>query len=209
MTDDNLRYIAELSYDGRTCPETLVTILEALRINKKFPLFNHIWGGIGASSSRTRVFNLFKAFGKGRGFLIDYDILMSPLMQVQLASTMQIADEKGWNVVSPYFLPKTEVNNPTYPTAGRSSYFHKAENGGKVYSDEEMAKLKDWDEVELAGLGFYYGDIDPNYKFREIGTGDSEDFAFILDQNLTLHHVNLNTAHLKSAIYLKNWSQNV
>jgi hypothetical protein len=203
MTEN--RYICTLSYDGRTCPESIFAVTVACILSKKNPVLSHTWGGIGAASGRTEMLNNVKHFGKGRGFIIDYDIRFNGANFNKLIETMRIADARHVNVVSPYFISQKDMANPWEPKLGFPSYLHK---NMQPYTDDEMKVLKDWQKIEYAGLGFYYGDIDPDYEFHEISrTKPGEDINFFKDNNIQLVHVDLGVSHVKYVDYVYKLGQ--
>jgi hypothetical protein len=198
------RYMGLLSYDGRATPETVMNLTVAILFSNKSPVFSHTWGGTGASWGRTLVFKGLREHGKGRGFLIDYDIVFPATSLRKLVDAMKEADDRHLNIVSPYWIPKKDVCDPMKPKDGFPSYFHK---DGTAYSLEEIWKLKDWQRVEMAGLGFYYGDLDPSYEFREqvknkVGGNSGEDFSFFVDNKIVVNHVNFNLSHLRLVQYI-------
>jgi hypothetical protein len=181
----------------------MMAVMAALILQGKNPIYSHYWGGTGTAAGRNLMFSPLKRYGKGRGFIIDYDIKFPASHLQKLVDAMKKADERHLNIVSPYFIPLKDVTDPWTPVKqGIVSYLHR---DGTPFTKKEMLDLKDWKRIEVAGLGFYYGDIDPNYKFREMsGESGGEDINFFLDNKIPVYHVDLAISHLKTVEYRLN-----
>ena len=103
---------------------------------------------------------------RARGFWLDDDILLMDLDA--LVAAMQIADRNKWNLVGGY---RTKT--------GHVCVSH---TDGSMFTLEEFSKLKAYDTVPLAGLGFYYGDLPLDYQFHADGKPFmGEDLNFFYD----------------------------
>jgi len=101
-----------------------------------------------------------------RGFLLDDDILLQD--QGALFDACEIADRNGWNIVAPYRATNGKIVV--------------CNSEGDMLTPEQFSKLKPYQEVPMAGLGFYYGDIPLTYEFHADGKPfNGEDLNFWYD----------------------------
>lgn len=138
-------------------------------------------GGFGYAKARTNLFkSAYKIYKTNvvRGFLLDDDIRF--VDQPALEHVIQTADKNSWNVVAPYrtktgrfSIIKTIPPRPSGTTT-------------EMLTEAELAEIKPYSEIEMAGLGFYYGDIPLDYEFREGNPYTGEDLNFFHD-NKQLH----------------------
>ena len=118
-----------------------------------------------------------------RGMIIEDDIYFSN--PDKLIDAIKTADENNWNIVAPYRVP--------------GGLWTITDDEG-AYTDERKNKLKDWDVVKLAGLGFYYGDIPLDYEFTEVGKYQGHDLNFYNDNNIELRYVDFGLKHIKTVM---------
>ena len=171
---------------------TIATIYSALFCLRRTPTYIQI-GALGYAKSRTLLFrNAYERFQIPiiRGFLLDDDIRIED--QKRLEQVIQIADKNHWNVVAPY---RTK--------SGRFSIIKKipprpSGTSTELLTQDELAKIKPYDELELAGLGFYYGDIPLTYVFHEGNPYTGEDLNFFHDNALHIRLAPLYLEHIKS-----------
>lgn len=159
---------------------TIATIYSALYSLRKTPHYLQT-GALGYAMSRTKLSREAQQVyqtNRIRGFLIDDDVRL--VDQKALQKVIQIADQRKWNVVAPY-----------RSKAGRFSILKKipplaSGTSTEMLTEADLAKIKPYDEIELAGLGFYYGDIPLDYEFHEGNPYTGEDLNFFYD-NPELH----------------------
>jgi hypothetical protein len=106
----------------------------------------------------------------GRILWLDSDVMISTPPN-ELARYLKEAEEKGYNIASPY------RRTDQYSSIG------KAEGGLLKWDD--LGKLEQYDKISWAGLGFYYGYTPFNYKFYMSGDV-SEDYHFFMDNKIEL-----------------------
>jgi hypothetical protein len=117
-----------------------------------------------------------------RGFMIDDDILLMDMDAVVAA--MQIADRNNWNIVAGY---RTKTGHICVCHAD-----------ARMFTAEEFSKLKPYDTVPLAGLGFYYGDLPLDYEFHADGKPFmGEDLNFFYDTKIEPRVAPIPLKHLK------------
>lgn len=180
---------------------TMFNIVSAIYRLGRTPIYLQL-GGYGYAAVRTAVVGyardeLTKSLGKNitraRGFLVDDDVLVPNIDE--LLTTIRMADEHNWNVVAPYALAMEEGDEQltsiaTYVRTGDEIHT-------RMLSKAEVNKLKPWDVLETAGLGFYYGDIPLDYTFHSDGKPfQGEDFNFFWDHKSELQ-IRLAPLHLK------------
>lgn len=176
--------------------------LFALSVECKRPLGLETFTGEGVAQSRTgAVQEVAKNLGSMkpfRGLFIDDDIILPQQSIPKLARSIEFADNRNLNIVAPVKLLNGRYNiNKTYEK-------------DSTMNDEEVKALPDFARIRIAGLGFYYGLIDPNYQFR-VGFNSKankfcgEDWNFFLDNNLPLNVLKgLNLGHVKENVL---WSE--
>ncbi len=138
------------------------------------PFYIHV-SCVGYSKVRTDAFvqakkDVSKALGEDikiiRGIMIDDDILVTD--QNALYKAIITADRANWNIVAPYRTKKDQIVL--------------CKGDGTMLSIEEYKKLKPYDRISLAGLGFYYGDLPLDYEFHSDGKPFlGEDLNFFYD----------------------------
>ena len=113
---------------------------------------------------------------KARGFMIDSDIVY---ISGNILEYIKRADKEGVSFVAPYRVFFNEQIK-----------YALSLDGDSIIGEEEFKKLKDWQEIKAAGLGFYYGDLPLDYTFKlsgEVKKGahiTGEDFNFFLENNI-------------------------
>jgi hypothetical protein len=154
---------------------TVATIYSALFCLRKTPHYIQT-GALGYAKARTNLSKeARKAYGtdKVRGFLLDDDVRL--LDQKALEKVIKISDQNGWNVVAPYRTKSGRFSIvrtcPPKPSGTVT----------EMITQEDLAKIKPYDEIEMAGLGFYYGDIPLDYEFHEGNPYTGEDLNFFHD----------------------------
>jgi hypothetical protein len=171
---------------------TVATMYAALYCLRRTPTYVQI-GALGYAKSRTLLFrDAYQRYQSAyvRGFLIDDDIRLAD--QKALEQVIRTADANRWNVVAPY-----------RGKSGRFSIIKKipprpSGTSTEMITEDELVKIKPYDEVELAGLGFYYGDIPLQYEFHEGNPYTGEDLNFFHDNALHIRLAPLYLEHLKS-----------
>lgn len=113
---------------------------------------------------------------------IEDDILIPSSQAHQIALSITEADTKDWNMTTNYKLMD-----------GRNVIHHK---DGTSYTDTEIDRLKFGDKIDLAGMGFYYGDFWTDYRFHE-GDYSSIDWTFFKDKEVELHYSPILCQHVK------------
>lgn len=138
--------------------------------------------------SRTRLFRDIRNHTSDpvpRALVFDADIdLVSSLEH--LVECIEFADKYHYNFVAPY------------SDADRNILCFM--DGRRIPKAEFKEKYHDWDRIQFAGLGFYYGDI-PNYKFHmEYDSGEDHNF-FTENPGLDLRVVpSIKLRHIKEII---------
>lgn len=183
------------SRDNKAMSATVATILlSIMKEGEQFAFFT--CGGIGQAVAINQMCeNARKVLKqtKVRAFWIEDDILIEPTMAVvnKIKNSRQTADQEGYNLVAPYKIAN-----------GRWTYFH---DENKPYSDKEILAMHDFDPVDLAGLGFYYGDIDLSYVWHEGKPNKWSkyggiDWNYFNDCNIKLRHLGINLFHQKDML---------
>lgn len=170
------------------CPakskETLLTVLLAFQELKRpfIPFFGYgIGHAVYLNDMVKMVFNELQ-LAKFRVLYIEDDIWIPPQQAHVMAECIRTADEQGYNIVANYRLMD-----------GRNVIHHA---DGASYSDMEIEKLKPFDHVDLAGMGFYYGVFNAEYRFNE-GSKSSVDWTFFEEQQVALNFAPLLCYHVK------------
>jgi hypothetical protein len=147
---------------------SVAALYGAIFAGNRLPIYVHA-SCVGYARVRTNSFKEARKYVDRdvvRGVLLDDDILVSD--PNALYDAMHIADKNGWNIVAPY---RTKGNQICL-----------CKENGDMMSIEEFSKLKPYDHIPLAGLGFYYGDIPLNYEFHADGKPfQGEDLNFFYD----------------------------
>lgn len=110
---------------------------------------------------------------KFRALSLDADIYVDDALKA--ANAIKVADENRWNIIAPYRQADSIKS---------WSFFKKRQNGEDVHVlDRELEGMKEYEEVDSAGLGFYYGDHFTNYAYHS-DTWGTEDVHFFHDNNI-------------------------
>lgn len=161
----------------------------------------------GISASRTAAFNTAKNTldkmgvkhgGKIRALLLDDDIILPRNLDLRvIVDAFKKADENNWNLIANYRVQHTAVED------GMANVMMKRKKNDQYsfYSDEDLAKLKTFDELPdtVSGLGFYYGEINLDYQFHY--DDRPEDINFFRDNKISLRYLDLRLYHEKK-IYI-------
>jgi len=161
----------------------------------------------GISASRTAAFNTAKNTldkmgvkhgGKIRALLLDDDIILPRNLDLRvIVDAFKKADENNWNLIANYRVQHTAVED------GMANVMMKRKKNDQYsfYSDEDLAKLKTFDELPdtVSGLGFYYGEINLDYQFHY--DDRPEDINFFRDNKIPLRYLDLRLYHEKK-IYI-------
>jgi hypothetical protein len=174
-------------------------------LNKRlFPVISY---NKGISASRTNAFNLaknnldrmgVKHGGKIRALLWDDDLLLPRNLDLRIVvDTFKKADENNWNLIANYRVQHTATENGMVNVMMK----RKKDDQYSFYSDEELSKLKTFDELPdtVSGLGFYYGEINLDYQFHY--DDRPEDINFFRDNKIPLRYLDLRLYHEKK-IYI-------
>ena len=136
-----------------------------------------------------------------RGFMVDSDIRWDASENEKIAQEVRKADQEGYSFVVPYRIrDNTSLLSPTVDTD--PVVYHAIPIA--VY----FAEWKNYQPADVAGLGFYYGDLPLDYQFRFTEYG--EDMNFFLDnrikpkvvKTINLFHVKKMLLGLKEVRYL-------
>ena len=166
-TLDNKQYVPIIitSEDLRTVAVTLKTVIESVYINKQIPALFHTeaTGLIMGRNAAQKMLSEYFGDNVIRGFYIDSDIVYNGTAE-DLAKKTVKADNEKYSFVLPYKDKK-----------GNWNLFGK--------DGERLTEVPKGKRVYGAGLGFYYGDIFPSYRFemKYNSTADitkGEDIAF-------------------------------
>lgn len=132
-----------------------------------------------------------------RALWVDSDIRIADSVD-RIAYWISEADKHGWNIIGNYhgiWQNMTYINTLCKPPNENGAY--------TFYADHELADLPPFYELErgcVGGLGFYYGDVPIDYKFRFEAYG--EDILFFRDMyhrnpEWRLRYVPVQLRHLK------------
>jgi hypothetical protein len=151
----------------------------------KEPIYIHA-SCIGYARVRTDSFIECRKFvdtDRPRGFMIDDDILT--IDQDGIMKAIIKADQNKWNLVGPY---RTKNDRICLCHAD-----------GEMMKLDDYKKLKPYERVAMAGLGFYYGDLPLKYQFHADGQPFlGEDLNFWFDnQDLEPRVAPVQLKHLK------------
>ena len=188
--NDKIRLLIIPDKDGRVVAQTLKTVLDTIYIGGHVPAQATVESSVLIPNVRTEGFKLLRnalQIENARGFLVDSDIYTA-FNADTLIKYVEEADKKHYNFVLPY-----------KQLSGNYSIFK--DKTFTELTETELSKMKDWQRIEAAGLGFYYGDLPLSYEFR-FGTGNKfvgEDIMFFQDNNLKPRIVkSLKLYHIKS-----------
>ena len=124
---------------------------------------------IGYARVRTDSFieaRKFCGVDETRGLMLDDDILTVDMDGIMKAVVK--ADQMGWNIVGPYRTKNDRICI--------------CKSDGDMMTIDEYKKLKPYDRVPMAGLGFYYGRLPLTYEFHADGKPFlGEDLNFFYD----------------------------
>ena len=134
-------------------------------LNKKlFPITCY---NKGIAASRTTAFSTakytldemgIKHGGKIRALLWDDDLYFPKNYDIRkLVEVFKAADQNNWNLIANYRVEHPFGENGMVNVMMKRNEFDQY----SFYSDEELAKLKTFDQLPdtVSGLGFYYGEI--------------------------------------------------
>ncbi len=201
--NNNIVPICCVNRDGKVAGPTLWLLTVACIELQRIPLYFSVSGTGFLKGLNSMVESLKQAFpGREtvRAIWFEEDIFIEPNERNQnlLKQGFSKADENNWNLVSNYHLFMGTQNGQMKFT---NSYFHKSPL--MSYSDNDVRTLQPFDIVEMAGLGFYYGEVSLNYSFHESGGVNDvgADFWFHADHNHTLRHLPLSIQHWKPVVF--------
>jgi len=110
---------------------------------------------------------------KFRALFLDADVFIQNALDA--ANAIRVADANGWNIIAPYRQADSIKSWSVFKHRGHGEDVH--------VLDEELASMDDYEEVESAGLGFYYGDVYTHYQFYS-NTLATEDIHFFRDNDI-------------------------
>lgn len=132
----------------------------------------------------------YKDLESARGFMVDSDIRWDGTENDKIAEEARKADEKKYNFVVPYRI-KGDVSILIKTVNTEPQSYH------RVSTQQYVSEWENYQECDVAGLGFYYGDLPLNYKFN-FDHGYGEDMNFFLDNKVRPKVVNAITiGHIK------------
>lgn len=174
---------------------TIATIYSALfRLQRTPQYFQN--GALGYALARTTLFrSTMETLGvpKTRGFLLDDDIRI--VDQKALMKVITFADAMHYNVVAPY-----RARNGRFSIIKRIP-MRASGTCTQLLDETEMSQVAPYAQVEMAGLGFYYGDIPLDYVFHEGIPYTGEDLNFFHDnKSLEPRLAPLYVEHIKQAV---------
>lgn len=206
MVKEDFFFIIVPTAGGKADIETIFKLSTIpVFLNKRlFPIISY---NKGISASRTNAFNLarnnldkmgVKHGGKIRALLWDDDLLLPRNLDLRIVvDTFKKADENNWNLIANYRVQHTATENGMVNVMMK----RKKDDQYSFYSDEDLAKLKTFDELPdtVSGLGFYYGEINLDYQFHY--DDRPEDINFFRDNKIQLRYLDLRLYHEKK-IYI-------
>jgi hypothetical protein len=126
-----------------------------------------------------------------RGMLLDDDVLINNAQQ--LYDVLHYADKNDLNIVAPLMM-----------ATGKWTYVHepvpKDNDKFEMYTSEDIDKLKPYDKLWAAGLGFYYGTLPLDYTFHSDKPYQGEDINFFRENDLDVRHAELRLYHAKTIL---------
>ena len=172
LTPDKYMPIVICTPDERSVAITIKELTEiGYLIGKNPALFVSSQTGIlqARQTSLQQVKNYFTS--TPRGFIIDSDVWLQSTTD-ETIKYIKRADDEHCSFVGGYLEPTGIVALQV--------------KRGEQITQEQYKTIPDWSPVELAGLGFYYGDIPLDYTFKfdaniVTGGGFGEDFNFFND----------------------------
>jgi hypothetical protein len=207
-----------VSHDGRVLVDTTLCV-GMIASHLRRPLITRSTRGLGQAVQINGMLRGFKLDWKQEGWIralwIEDDIQLDCGQAQELAMMIQLADAsadeyapRGFNIVSPYATGQDEWGRWNWV------YFKKpsGEEIGRPFTIKEIQSLQPYDRLDgLAGLGFYYGDVNLEYIFYE-GTYNGKDrfglpsysgidWNYFLDNNIDLRHYPVRIIHEKQRNY--------
>jgi hypothetical protein len=187
--------------DGRTTPQSAIAAaMASLRLERTpVPITSH--GPGQACSYNKMLYEARNIFGENklRALWIEDDILIEPDETTVngIVELITKADQENWNIVAPYYVWDNRLVID----------YHHMSGVPMAYSLEEVRALPKFAEVEMAGLGFYYGDIFCDYEFWEGLSNDlpnhrytGVDWIYFTEKKIKLRHYPLSIRHMKTQI---------
>ena len=174
---------------------TIATIYGALFCQRRTPLYIQN-GGLGYAHSRNVLFREARqqlGVKVARGFLLDDDIRI--IDQKALEKVLARADANQWNIVAPYraLNGRLSILKTIPPQSNGTST--------EMLTEDELHEIHPWDRIQLAGLGFYYGDIPLDYIFHEGNPYVGEDLNFFHENKyLETRLAPLYVEHIKQTV---------
>lgn len=180
--------IVVCSEDLKVIGGTLKTILEAVYQLNKVPAYFHVdsTGLLMARNAGQQLLQRYYGNDVLRGFYLDSDIIYNRSAE-DLIRMMKKADEENCSFILPY--------------KDKRGYWNVFKDGNRV---TDIEAFKD-DFIGAAGLGFYYGDIFPSYRFlmtydKENDVTWGEDlnfFKFLASKQVSVKCESITVGHLK------------
>jgi hypothetical protein len=197
------------SHDTRIIMSTLFTVVNIAHYLER-PLLPYTNKGLGQAVAINGMVLTFKRetgrTGIQRALWIEDDIILDMGQAGDLARMIKHADENSYNIVAPY---STGINGDT---GEKNFVYYKFPEGneiGRPFTLEETRALKPYDLIHgVAGLGFYYGDVNLDYVFHEGDYNGKDrfglpsyagiDWNYFLDNKIELRHYPVRITHEKS-----------
>jgi hypothetical protein len=127
-----------------------------------------------------------------RGMLVDSDIRWDGSENSRIVEEMKKADEGKYNFVLPYRI-RDEVSILSKTVNTNPQAYH------RIPIMQYLTEWENYKDADVAGLGFYYGDLPLDYVFHFTDYG--EDMNFFLDNNIKPKVVNsINIFHVKKML---------
>ena len=189
--ENNYMPIIIATPDARAVATTIKILIEAAYEAKKTPLLLVLTQSALMNARQAGFEKLKEYFSKNpRGFIVDSDIEIISASK-NLLYYIKKADKENCSFVSGYYTLQgiTDIMLH-YPS---------------TVKPEEYIKIKDWEKIDVAGLGFYYGELPLSYKFKydaqpDNKTGMGEDFYFFKDNKFNVKLAkNISLGHIKPA----------
>lgn len=204
------------SHDKRSMLQTIQTVNNVSLFLGR-PIFSNTCGGLGQAVAMNGLVQSFKGAckriseysnliderGVARGLWVEDDIELITGQAEEIAAMIVEADKHGWNIVAPYTTGYRDDGELNWV------YFKKPEGDqiGRPYTEEEIVALQPYEAVDLAGLGFYYGDIYTDYVWHEGSYNGTDrfglpsyagiDWNYFLDNRIQLRHYPIVIMHEK------------
>jgi hypothetical protein len=193
--------------DGRSIPYSVITVCAAVfRMNRPLvPFTNHGPGQACSYNSMLRGARKVLGKDKVKALWIEDDIVLMPSEHniLGLVELITEADKNDWNIVAPYFVtPDTYYLDYNHIRTDENNIPIGAPIG---YTLEEVKALPKFAEIDIAGLGIFYGDIYLDYEFYE-GLHDDFpnrkytglDWIYYTEKKIPLRHYPLSVMHMKT-----------